>query len=155
MSDAPAQTRDCLDPWELVFVRVDGTVALCCFAPHVGNLADAPLPEILDGAAARRVRETLLNGQLDDACRCCPARDWTTTTALAERVATHLATPLRESRDPSGRRLERRRGGGEFTSRIARLRAQLVPRVCGTRAYLAWRRAVAFFRFRRRESGPR
>jgi len=81
-----AETRDCVDPWEMTFIRADGRVALCCWSPHLGNLKDESLASLIDSPAARKMRAGLLSGELDDACRHCPARGMTTRANLANRV---------------------------------------------------------------------
>jgi MoaA/NifB/PqqE/SkfB family radical SAM enzyme len=81
-----AETRDCVDPWEMTFIRADGRVALCCWSPHLGNLKDESLASLIDSPAARKMRAGLLSGELDDACRHCPARGMTTRANLAKRV---------------------------------------------------------------------
>jgi len=67
-------TRDCLDPWSYVEVRVNGDVAPCCVRGPVGNLAEATLAQILSGEPVRRLRAELLAGDLDPICAGCRQR---------------------------------------------------------------------------------
>lgn len=83
---APARTRDCTDPWDTVFARADGGVALCCWGPAVGELGAGTFEEALQGEPARRIRAGLLSGEVDASCRRCPARGWTSAEELARRV---------------------------------------------------------------------
>lgn len=82
----PGETRDCVDPWEMTFIRADGQVALCCWSKHLGNLKEQTLASLIESPAARKMRRGLLSGDLDDDCRHCPARGMTTRENLAKRV---------------------------------------------------------------------
>jgi MoaA/NifB/PqqE/SkfB family radical SAM enzyme len=82
----PGLTRDCVDPWEQVFVHADGGVSLCCWAGTVGNLQDASLADIVTSAGARALRRELLTGELSHSCQVCPARGLTTIPALQSRL---------------------------------------------------------------------
>lgn len=81
------RTRDCADPWTMVFVHGDRQVSLCCWSPAIGSLDDAPLATLVQGDASRRFRAGLLSGVLPDACRRCPARGWTTVGELTGAVS--------------------------------------------------------------------
>lgn len=100
-------TRDCIDPWDLIFVQASGDVALCCWSRPVGNLKDASLAQIVDGDAARKLREGLLAGELDADCRDCPARGLTSLAQLEQRV--HAAIKRREELDELARWRKRAR----------------------------------------------
>jgi MoaA/NifB/PqqE/SkfB family radical SAM enzyme len=82
----PGETRDCVDPWEMAFIRADGQVALCCWSKHLGNLKTESLDELIDSPAARKMREGLLTGDLGEDCRRCPARGTTRRELLARKV---------------------------------------------------------------------
>jgi MoaA/NifB/PqqE/SkfB family radical SAM enzyme len=82
----PGETRDCVDPWEMTFIRADGQVALCCWSKHLGSLKEKTLAELIDSPSARKMREGLLTGELDEDCRHCPARGMTTRESLKKRV---------------------------------------------------------------------
>ena len=81
-----ARTRDCLDPWSTLYVHADGDVAACCWSRPVGNLGRESLERIVEGEAVRAMRLGLLTGALPADCAKCPARDTTTTKALARKV---------------------------------------------------------------------
>lgn len=56
---APAPPVRCNAPWVSTVVEADGTVRPCFFHEPVGNLRDGPLPDILNGPAARTFRAGL------------------------------------------------------------------------------------------------
>lgn len=80
------RTRDCTDPWDLVFVHADGQIGLCCWSLPLGTLEEQSLEEIVQGKSARELRAGLLSGDLAECCLNCPARTWTTLGALERRV---------------------------------------------------------------------
>lgn len=69
-------TRDCTDPWKYVQVLTDGVVRPCCLSRvTLGRLGhDGSLEEILNSSTARKLRQNLLDGTLDENCRACTAR---------------------------------------------------------------------------------
>lgn len=82
----PGQTRDCTDPWNLTYVRADGSVRLCCWSREVGNLHEQSMDEIVQGEKARKMRGGLLTGDLDEDCVRCPARGVLTIAKLTHKV---------------------------------------------------------------------
>lgn len=80
------QTKDCLAPWQYVGVRPNGDVSLCCFRNPIANLNDSDLPTILNSAAARSLRASLLSGALDSECKSCYSLPPTTPDALRAKV---------------------------------------------------------------------
>jgi hypothetical protein len=82
----PKSTRDCVDPWTYVEVRVNGDVSPCCARGPVGNLKEASLAEILWGEPIRRLRTELLTGNLDGTCDGCRARAPIAPEALQQKV---------------------------------------------------------------------
>jgi hypothetical protein len=83
---AADRTRDCLDPWTMALVKVDGTVSLCCWGRPVGKLSESSLQSVVTGPRAREVREQLLRGNLQEDCLRCPGRGWSTPSRLRERL---------------------------------------------------------------------
>jgi len=81
-----APTRDCLDPWTTVFVQAGGDVAACCWAPPIGNLGRRSLEQIVEGEPVHELRRRLLTGDLDAACRACPARAYIGVGELERKV---------------------------------------------------------------------
>lgn len=79
-------TRDCIDPWVYIELRVDGGVSLCCVRKPVGNLTQQSLASILHGEEARALRRDLLSGKPDGACRGCGLRGATSPLTLQEKV---------------------------------------------------------------------
>ncbi|MGD0382832.1 MAG: radical SAM protein [Thermoguttaceae bacterium] len=61
----PGYTRDCLDPWRLVFLYAHGDVCPCCaYDKSIGDHTKTPLEKILNGSPARKMRRKLLTGKL-------------------------------------------------------------------------------------------
>lgn len=89
---AADRTRDCLDPWKMALVKADGSVALCCWGENVGNIHDTDLDTVLRSPRASDRRMRLLSGRLGSDCLACPARGWTSTSALRDRLAGYLDT---------------------------------------------------------------
>jgi MoaA/NifB/PqqE/SkfB family radical SAM enzyme len=88
----PLQTRDCLDPWSFFLVQSSGSVCPCCWHPPIGSISKGqPLNEILDNHQIRRLRESLLTGDLSKDCVQCPSRGWTSTEDLKRKVAFYLS----------------------------------------------------------------
>jgi MoaA/NifB/PqqE/SkfB family radical SAM enzyme len=73
----PGWTRDCLDPWEMVFLYAQGEVRPCCtYDKGVGNVNEKPLRKILNGSSVRAIRRNLLTGSLDGMiCAHCSMRN--------------------------------------------------------------------------------
>jgi MoaA/NifB/PqqE/SkfB family radical SAM enzyme len=68
-------TRDCFDPWNYVQVKANGDVHPCCAHGPVGRVAEGRgLDTVLDGESLRRLRRSLLAGDLDAECRHCHMR---------------------------------------------------------------------------------
>jgi hypothetical protein len=69
-------TRSCSDPWSLVMIHGDGRSQACCFSTvnygHLGK--DGGLDDLRNSPRARKLREGLLNGELDDFCAACNMR---------------------------------------------------------------------------------
>jgi Iron-sulfur cluster-binding domain len=92
----PGQTRDCLDPWKMAFVKADGSVSLCCWSSPVGNIKQRTLNEILHDEPARQMRRGLLNGHMPGECVRCPARELIPLEDLKLKVQRYLAEGDRE-----------------------------------------------------------
>ena len=92
----PGQTRDCLDPWKMAFVKADGSVSLCCWSSPVGNIKQRTLNEILHDEPARAMRRGLLNGHMPGECVRCPARELIPLDDLKRKVQRYLAEGDRE-----------------------------------------------------------
>jgi len=103
-----AQTRDCLDPWEVAYVSATGDVALCCWSKRVaGNLGEQTLDQILEGESARTLRRELLTGELDIDCQRCPMRGETTTEQLEQCVRALDGVDIQPESFATRRRLRR------------------------------------------------
>jgi hypothetical protein len=96
LTPQPGQTRDCLDPWKMAFVKADGSVALCCWSSPVGNIKQRALAEILRDEPARAMRRGLLDGHMPGECERCPARELIPLAELRTKVQRYLAEGDRE-----------------------------------------------------------
>jgi hypothetical protein len=70
----PGQTRDCLDPWGMAYVKADGAVSLCCWSRPIGNVKEGTIDALLHNEASREMRRGLLTGAMPHDCVVCPAR---------------------------------------------------------------------------------
>jgi MoaA/NifB/PqqE/SkfB family radical SAM enzyme len=68
-------TSACLQPWNSPLVRADGRVIACCINTDtsiiIGDLAKQSYGEIIEGDAAREVRQSILNGHPITPCAGC------------------------------------------------------------------------------------
>lgn len=72
---ACTETRDCLDPWSVMKIGVDGRVYCCCIGKEVmGDLRIQNLASIWKDTPFQTRRRQLLSGELPDECRTCPSR---------------------------------------------------------------------------------
>jgi MoaA/NifB/PqqE/SkfB family radical SAM enzyme len=70
----PAHDLRCLDPWQVAFVRWNGEVRPCCYAPSrvvMGNLTERSFWEIWNGPAYRELRRTVNTDSPPGYCRMC------------------------------------------------------------------------------------
>jgi MoaA/NifB/PqqE/SkfB family radical SAM enzyme len=59
-------TRNCLDPWNFVFLYAQGEVRPCCaYNKGVGNVNESPLKDILNGPGMVQMRQNLVLGALN------------------------------------------------------------------------------------------
>ena len=65
----------CADPWQVMFVRWNGEVRPCCYAPNVimGNLAENSFHAIWNGPAYRELRRRVNSDNPPDYCLICTA----------------------------------------------------------------------------------
>ncbi len=88
----PSQTRDCLDPWSFFLVQSSRNVCPCCWHQPIGSVSKGQsMNEILDNLQIRRLRKSLLTGDLSPDCLQCPSRGWTSTEDLKRKVAFYLS----------------------------------------------------------------
>jgi MoaA/NifB/PqqE/SkfB family radical SAM enzyme len=58
-------TRDCMDPWNYVFLYAHGEVRpCCCYLDSIGNVSKTRFKKILNGRPVRTIRRNLLTGNL-------------------------------------------------------------------------------------------
>ena len=94
-------TRDCLDPWFMIYVTADRTVKPCCPHSAIGVLSEeVSLSDILNGPGIREVRRRLLEGELDAECANCPTRPLTDPESLRRKVRVRLARAAHETAKP-------------------------------------------------------
>jgi radical SAM protein with 4Fe4S-binding SPASM domain len=68
-------TKDCFDPWNYSQIKADGTVYPCCAHSPIGKVTEGTsYAEILDGTKLDSLRQSLLNGNLDNECKNCHMR---------------------------------------------------------------------------------
>lgn len=81
-------TRDCLDPWDVVFIGADGSVRPCCVTREtVGEWHDGPgLNVLLDNSATKAYRQGLITGRLKKPCLNCHMKGWTDVETLRFKV---------------------------------------------------------------------
>lgn len=85
-SMAEGETRDCLDPWQFLLINATGDVCPCCWHPPIGNLNEQRFEEIVNGAQARELRQSLLDGHLCRECQECGRRGKVILEVLAKKV---------------------------------------------------------------------
>lgn len=71
------ENRTCTDPWEMVYVNVDGSVNPCCYSfpfpdTFFGNILESNLDEIWNNNAYKKFRASLKN-DMPKCCERCPA----------------------------------------------------------------------------------
>ncbi|GAB4217157.1 MAG: hypothetical protein Fur007_18680 [Rhodoferax sp.] len=72
----PTSKPGCVDPWNFLSVKPDGSVAVCPNgAAGVGNLNETDLAELWNGPAAQRLRTALNDRQTPAPCQHCAYRD--------------------------------------------------------------------------------
>ena len=88
ISQGKTRTRDCLDPWDVVFIGADGSVRPCCVTQErVGDLYDGPgLDVLLDNSAIKAYRHGLVTGRLKKPCLNCHMKGWTDVDTLRFKV---------------------------------------------------------------------
>jgi len=80
------QTRDCLDPWKMAYVKADGEVSLCCWSKSIGNVKNGTINDLLHNQASREMRRGLLTGSMPHDCVVCPARPLMPVTDFKKKV---------------------------------------------------------------------
>jgi len=72
----PGWTRNCLDPWNFVFIYAQGEVRPCCAYPKaIGDLNKTSLKNILNDEPVKKIRRNLLAGTLEGSmCDRCSMR---------------------------------------------------------------------------------
>ena len=73
---SPTVPPRCTDPWKVAFVRWNGEVHPCCYAPSkvvMGSLAEQSFWAIWNGEAYRALRRRVNTGTPPDYCRTCTA----------------------------------------------------------------------------------
>ena len=66
----PFPYKKCNAPWVSTVVEADGTVRPCFFHPHMGNIREHSLEEILNSAESIRFRKNLDTGRNDTCAKC-------------------------------------------------------------------------------------
>lgn len=99
IQDRKAMTRDCLDPWNYIFIRSDLSVQLCCAGSEkVGSLGDGrSLGKILNNEVAKQYRRGLLTGKLKPSCVNCTIKGWIETEAFVQKVTQFCSRDLKQT----------------------------------------------------------
>lgn len=72
-----SMTSACRMPWQSPMVRADGTVHPCCGSVEVsiGSTRETPFADVINGPAARAVRQSILDGKpIVNCATCCLAK---------------------------------------------------------------------------------
>ena len=81
-------TRQCLDPWRMLFIKANGDVLPCCARAAVGSLnAGASLEDIANCENIRALRGELLSGAVSEICRNCHVYPWVPVEVFRQQVA--------------------------------------------------------------------
>lgn len=82
------ETRDCLDPWDFVYVDASRSVRPCCMMDRsYGSIAGgASIDDVVENDAFRQLRQELLTGNLNEVCAGCPCRSRIPVEAFREKV---------------------------------------------------------------------
>tara|TARA_B110001454_G_C12521181_1_gene351135 strand:+ start:108 stop:467 length:360 start_codon:yes stop_codon:yes gene_type:complete len=84
--NSDGMTRGCIDPWQKIFIKADGKVALCCYTPPVGSIEEDNIDDIVNNEKSMAYRQGLLNGELIGNCRNCPEKPLIPINELREAV---------------------------------------------------------------------
>lgn len=86
------KTRDCLDPWNFIFIRADSSVAYCCNTKSkLGFLKNGKnINQILNNVEIIKCRRGLLTGSLNEECLACPQKGWIGVEEFKQKVKTFL-----------------------------------------------------------------
>lgn len=78
-------TRCCTNPWRHVEFSPQGGVAYCCNHPTVGSLEEGSLESIRNNERSKKLRLSLLTGDLDPHCRKCTEKKMMPVTEFLKR----------------------------------------------------------------------
>ena len=84
--NSEGMTRGCLDPWQKIFIKADGEVALCCYTPPVGSIKEDSIDNIVNNEKAMAYRQGLISGELIGNCRNCPEKPLVPISELREAI---------------------------------------------------------------------
>ncbi|WP_413206158.1 radical SAM protein [Rhodospirillum sp. A1_3_36] len=90
----PGSTRFCTMPWEMLLLRSDSQVEVCCGAYGETGSYDGikSLTEIANLPAIRRLRKELLTGEVNELCAHCSSAPETSVSAFQEHIRTLYAS---------------------------------------------------------------
>lgn len=83
-SSAPlhtGETRNCTDPWNMIYFHADGRVSPCCTYTPFGDLSRSGIEEIINCEEMLNIRRGLLSGELHGDCINCQIAEWKKTGA--------------------------------------------------------------------------
>lgn len=84
------KTKDCLFPWTELFFKANGDVAPCCWAPPVGKISEGTtLKSILKNGKLKKLRASIISGDLPPTCQTCPSAKWTSVKKMRWKLMSH------------------------------------------------------------------
>lgn len=81
--------RNCMDPWDFLFILQSGRVRPCCVLENnMGNLSEQTFEEIWQGDKYKELRSNILSNTPPKGCVTCSSRPLTRLSCLKKRVST-------------------------------------------------------------------
>lgn len=78
--------KDCLEPWNAIFISADGGVSPCCGLSAKGDLDTKDFNDIWFGRELTELREKLKTGQIPQACIYCRGAGWKQPTVVNDEI---------------------------------------------------------------------
>jgi len=70
-------TRDCMEPWNCMFIRSNGSVSPCCVIDKINQLdSSTPINSLVNSPEVINLRYGIYNGELSYFCEKCPNAGW-------------------------------------------------------------------------------
>jgi MoaA/NifB/PqqE/SkfB family radical SAM enzyme len=78
--------KDCIEPWNAVFISSEGGVSPCCGLPSMDNLNAADFNDIWLGGDMTRLREKIKTDEISQACIYCRGAGWRLPTIAEDEI---------------------------------------------------------------------